>query len=163
MVLIDHLRDAGLDFLWAMRPKNSREHEQSLIALIQRFPNWIGGRKRLAEESLAQENIARAYAEALAVQTLAGPRLTLLGESYLLIGRCFLKKSDVSAARLYLTKAEELLPLDPRVKEDLAATYTVSGDKESALNILKNVDPERLSPEGKAVLQWLRLSNDQPR
>jgi hypothetical protein len=53
--------------------------------------------------------------------------------------------------------------LDPRVKEDLAATYTVSGDKESALNILKNVDPERLSPEGKAVLQWLRLSNDQPR
>ena len=163
MRLFDRIRNAGLELLWSLRPKDSRNREEDLLRLIQRFPNWIGGRKRLAEESLAHENIARAYAEALALQTLAGPRLELLGESYLLLGRCFLKKSDASTARHYLTQAEELLPTDPRVKEELAATYTLSGDKESALKILKDVAPEQLSREGKAVLQWLTLSDNQPR
>ena len=163
MRLFDRIRNAGLELLWSLRPKDSRNREEDLLRLIQRFPNWIGGRKRLAEESLAHENIARAYAEALALQTLAGPRLELLGESYLLLGRCFLKKSDASTARHYLTQAEELLPTDPRVKEELAATHTLSGDKESALKILKDVAPEQLSREGKAVLQWLTLSDNQPR
>ena len=163
MTLFDRIRNAGLELLWSLRPKDSRNREEDLLRLIQRFPNWIGGRKRLAEESLAHEHIARAYAEALALQTLAGPRLELLGESYLLLGRCFLKKSDVLAARHYLTEAEQLLPTDPRVKEELAATYTFSGDKESALKILKKVAVEKLTPEGKAVLQWLTLSDKQPR
>jgi len=161
--LFERIRNTGLELLWSLRPHGSHDSEHELLSLIQRFPNWIGGRRRLAEESLAHENIARAYAEALALQTLAGPRLELLGESYLLLGRCFLKKSDASAARDYLTEAEELLPTDPRVKEELAATYTLSGDKESAFKILKDVAPEQLSREGKAVLQWLTLSDNQPR
>lgn len=161
MVILKTCRNVAIELLWAIRPNSSRARDQELTALIRRFPYWENGRKRLAEEALRRENIACAYAEALALRTLASPGSKPYAESSLLLGRCFLKKSDAITAREYLREAEQFLPNDPRVQEELAATYTLTGEKESALQILQQIAPDQLSQEAKAVLQWLSTPSGQ--
>lgn len=155
MGILKTCRNVAIELLWAIRPTSASARDQELTALIQRFPYWEKGRKRLAEEALRHENVACAYAEALALRALTSPESPLYAESSLLLGRCFLKKSDAISAREYLQEADQLLPNDPRVQEELAATYTLTGDKENALKILRQIAPEQLSQEAKAVLQWL--------
>jgi tetratricopeptide (TPR) repeat protein len=161
VAILKTCRNIAIELLWAIRPHGSRARDQELTALIRRFPYWENGRKRLAEEALKHENIACAYAEALALRTLASPGSKLYAESSLLLGRCFLKKTDALTAREYLREADSLLPNDPRIQEELAATYTLTGEKESALQILQQIAPDQLSREAKAVLQWLSTPSGQ--
>lgn len=143
------------EIIWTLRPTERRERGDDLRALIRRFPYWREGRKRLAQECLAQEDISSAYAEALALRTLTPPNSALYAESSLLLGKCFLKSGNSESARQFLTEAERSRPNDWRIKEELAACHTLNGEKKAALETLQTIPPDSLSQEGKAALAWL--------
>jgi tetratricopeptide (TPR) repeat protein len=156
--LLNFLRNNAVDVLWLLRPRGSATRYDDATSLVRRFPYWTNGRKRLAEEALAHENVALAYAEALALRTLSPSESPLYAESSLLLGICFLRKGDAETARHYLLEAEQRLPDNWRIKEELAATFTLSGNKDEALKALQKIPQQQLSQEGRAVLQWLTTS-----
>jgi predicted negative regulator of RcsB-dependent stress response len=126
-----------------------------LRALIRRFPYWTEGRALLAKLSLEANDVATAYAEALALRTLAPKHSHFHTVALFELGRCFLRRNDASSALAFLDEAHELNPKDSRIQEERSAALVLLGDKVRALEILKTISPEELSAEGKAALQWL--------
>jgi Flp pilus assembly protein TadD len=164
----------GLNIFWRLRPaglrvSRSREltdaHEQStdealtLRALIKRFPFWVEGRYRLAEESLASNDIATAYAEAQALQTLSPHSSHDKGRALFVLGRCYLRRGDGGAALTLLTEAAQLLPQNYLLQEEMSAALALEGNKAKALSVLKEIPEDKISAEGKAALRWLSATN----
>lgn len=129
--------------------------QDSLRALIRRFPYWTEGRALLAKRALHGNDIATAYAEAQALLALAPKNSHYHIEALFELGRCFLCRNDASSALAFLEQAHGLRPTDSRIQEERSAALVSLGDKVRALDILRTIAPDVLSPEGKAALKWL--------
>ena len=162
------LTNIGLNLLWRLRParrslnalvpdsgESQDRDTQQLCALIQRFPYWQRGRLWLAEASLRANDVATAYAEAYALRALARPASHLHAASLSVLGRCYLRRGDATAALPLLIEANRLNPDDHVILEERAAAHALLGDRNQALEILKTIPPAQLSAEGKAALRWL--------
>jgi len=179
------LTNTALDIIWRFRPRSpdtswgllARTDNLSgnttlgdstaggahiLKSLVQRFPYWMQGRARLALQSLHNQDIATAYAEAQALRVLSKEGTHQHGVSLAILGRCYLKRGDAETALSFLSQARDLAPGDFQILEDQAAAHSLLGDKVHARELLRSIPPSRISAEGKAALQWLSQGNEGP-
>lgn len=165
----------GLDIFWYLRPFRARvpkqreiptpselpaEETRALRSLITRFPYWIEGRYQLAEASLAENDIATAYCEGQALQSLSPHKARDKGRALFVLGRCYLRRGDSGTALVMLNEAAQLLPLNYTLREEISAALVLEGDKTKALSILKGIPEGDMTAEGKAALRWLSSTND---
>ena len=165
----------GLTIFWRLRPATSGalmpgesttssqqapDEIDALRSLLRRFPFWIAGRHHLAEASLAANDIATAYCEAQALQTLSPHRRRDKGRALFVLGRCYLRRGDSGSAVTLLNDAKDLLPHSYSLQEEIAAALTLHGDKAKALQILKEIPQEKITAEGKAALRWLSSTSE---
>lgn len=173
MLRISHvLGNLCASTLWRLRPREQREQgtsspvlpdgnqeesaeQDSLRALVRRFPYWTEGRALLAKKALNANDIATAYAEAQALLALAPKNSHFHVVALFEIGRCFLRRSDAASALAFLDQAHGLRPKDSKIQEERSAALVLQGDKARALEILKAIPAADLSAEGKAAMQWL--------
>jgi tetratricopeptide (TPR) repeat protein len=133
-----------------------------LTRLIQRFPYWREGRRLLAEDALRKDDVAVAYAESQALRLLAPQGSSEEGEALFIMGRCFLRRGNPSAALSILEDAQRLLPENVSITEERAAALALVGEQPRALSLLRSIPHTRLSTEGHAALKWLsHRSTDQ--
>lgn len=172
-----------LTVLWAVRPRVQRwrtgtlrassedvynsaeerdsEERDTLRAFVRRFPFWAHGRALLGEASLQYNDVATAYAEAQALRVLARKGSTHEGTALFILGRCFLRRGEPSAALNLFNEAHALKPHDHRIQEERSAAYALLGDRTQALEILRTIPAIHLSAESKAAMQWL-VSGTEP-
>lgn len=133
-----------------------------LRSLLRRFPYWLRGHLRLAEESLTIDDIITAYSSAHCI--IAGSYSTrntpLRAEGYLLMGRACLRRGDWRSCLKHLQTAAELLPGDSRILEEEAAAYMAGDERARALTILQTIPSRKLSVAGRAALEFLLTSRN---
>lgn|GEM_PF-2543976 len=128
----------------------------ALRVLLRRFPLWTQGHRRVAEMSLALDDVASTYASAQCLMALSREESPLRGTAHLLLGQSFLRRGDWRSSLLHLERASQLLPNLPRVTEERAAAYMAGKHYSEALSLLETIAGHRMTSEGKAALEFLR-------
>jgi tetratricopeptide (TPR) repeat protein len=109
-----------------------------LRRLLRQVPYWKRGHLLLGELAIQDDDIATAYAEALAAQALSGSR-SMCERSELLRARCYLKRSGFEEARKPLEDLVARLPSRWDIREDLGACYIglqLWAEAEAALKVI---------------------------
>lgn len=123
------------------------------------YPYWSPGHLRLGELALEQNDIALAYASAMAARLLgvrAGEELRL----NLLLGRSYLRSGAHESAAQIFENALKSAPHNTQLKEELAAAFIPQGKVREARDLLQSIPQDQISQEGMTALTYLsgRLS-----
>lgn len=146
----------ALNIGWRLAYKTIDRDKKTILlrALLRRFPYWWHGHRILAEESLAHDAVACAYASALCMQAIGDRSRYARASSECILGRCFLRRGDWREALIHLEAASHLVPNDFHVNEERAAALILGGDMKAACDILAAIPKHHISAEGKAALAF---------
>ena len=144
------LRNSALSLLWG------GANSPRVVRILRRFPDWPVGHKILAEDALARDDVATAYAAALCYRQLSRDSSTALADASLLIGRCFLRRGEGARALDALEKAHQLAPNSYEISEDLAAAMMLVGKFDEAKAVMSGIPSPVQTPQAKAALQFLK-------
>lgn len=148
---------AMLSGAWALSNLSQKPHRSDLLcSLLRRFPYWIKGHLEYAEDALARDSIAHAYASANAVLYLAESTSPHRAAADYVLGRCFLRRGDWRSAVEYLSRARLNLPNNHSISEELAAAHILGGDYQAANTVLESIPTNHISAAGKAALTFVR-------
>ena len=130
-------------------------HESDwLKSELRKVPYWARGHLLVGERSLAQEDIATAYASAQAVLQLKQSKLTRSGK--LLLSRCYLKRGAFEQAKEILEELHTLYPADYEINEELAACYLPLSNHAKVVELLASIPEAKLSQPAKSALYFSR-------
>lgn len=145
---------------WKLGARSSRaDHTELLRSLLRRFPYWAEGHLAFAEEALARDEVAEAYASANAALHLRACHARIRALAEFTLGRCFLRRGDWRSAVEHLTRSKTALPRNHAVTEELAAARILGGDYTSARALLESIPANQISAAGKAALSFTRAKN----
>jgi tetratricopeptide (TPR) repeat protein len=156
--IAEQLRCWALGFLWrtSTKPEDPTERAEALCRLLRRYPRWSDGHRILAEERLACDDIARAYAAVRCYQTLVGSDKAKRAHSNLLLGTCYLRRGDWQSALKTFKSALEDAPLSAPILEELAAAHILGGNYAEARDALLQIPEKELSAQAKAALAFAK-------
>jgi hypothetical protein len=148
---------AMLSGAWALSNLSQKPPRSDLLrSLLRRFPYWIEGHLAYAEDALARDSIADAYASANAVLYLSESTCPHRATAEFVLGRCFLRRGDWRSAVEYLARAHTNLPNNYSISEELAAAHILGGDYLAANTLLELIPTNRISAAGKAAHSFVR-------
>ncbi len=125
-----------------------------LRSALRRYPTWRDGHIRLARYAITCENLPLAQSSVLAAQALGSEDddHRTSGELAFVRGILALRLGYPERAIAILTP---LVDFHPEVKEELAAAYAATGDREKALSILKSIPIQELSAAARVTMEFL--------
>ncbi len=127
---------------------------------LQISPFWKLGHLRFGEYSLADGDIASAYASCMALKIL-GVTADSSIEFSLLLGRCYLRSAEPERAREVFESGFKLDRQNLELCEELAAAYMALGRESEAVQVLSGFSNESLSQAAKAALAYLERGSKQ--
>ena len=146
-----------LSLLWNLRARTSAAYCSDLLrSLLQRFPYWTEGHLAFAEEALARDACAEAYASAQAALSLSEPASHAEAMAEFTLGRCFLRRGDWRAAVEYLSRSKTAMPHNHSTTEELSAAHLLGGEYTPARALLESIPADSISAAGKAALSFSR-------
>lgn len=148
---------AVLSLAWKLGARSSDANHSTLLrSLLQRFPYWTDGHLAFAEEALARDAIAEAYAAAQVALILSSSAPRKQATAEFTLGRCFLRRGDWHSAVRHLSCSHTTMPHNHSVTEELAAAHILGGDYPAARTLLESIPIGHISAAGKAALSFTR-------
>lgn len=140
--------------LASTQERQSRVSTSELLRrLLRQIPYWRRGHLLLGELAIQDDDIATAYAEALAAQALSGAR-GKCERSEILLARCYLKRSAFEEARRPLEELVARLPNRWDIREDLGACYIGLQLWAEADTALRAIPEQARSAPAQAALRY---------
>ena len=152
---LDTFQRSDVDRQFLIQSSALAERQRWLREQLRRFPFWARGHLELGSAALQDDDVATAYASAVAALKLAPGGHGAVRASAVL-GRAYLRRGEGERAVEMFERCVPHAPGDVGLREDLAAAYLLVGNAVAALEALEAIPLERRSAEALAALAYAR-------
>ena len=166
--VINLLRDFLLES-WAglavqRSPGSHSDYTAIYRSALRRCPRWRSGHLLLAQAALSESNLELVQSSLVAAQTLGADKIPSQHEQMIFLrAKLAMRLGHYERAIELFNEVQQSKKLNRTdLYEELAAAHAAKGDKRKALEILRFIDPNKISMQARAVLELLEASLNNP-